>query len=36
MTKTPTKKGDSTANLSFAAKLWLATDKLRNNMEAAE
>ncbi len=36
MTKTPTSKGDSTANLGFAAKFWLAADKLRNNMEAAE
>ncbi len=30
----PTK--DSTANLGFEAKLWLAADKLRNNMDAAE
>ncbi|MEI6280047.1 MAG: class I SAM-dependent DNA methyltransferase, partial [Verrucomicrobiae bacterium] len=27
---------DSTANLGFEAKLWLAADKLRNNMDAAE
>jgi hypothetical protein len=27
---------DSSANLGFEAKLWLAADKLRNNMEAAE
>ena len=27
---------DSSANLSFEAKLWLAADKLRNNMDAAE
>jgi type I restriction enzyme M protein len=32
--KAPTK--DSTANLGFEAKLWLAADKLRNNMDAAE
>jgi len=29
-------KKDSTANLGFEAKLWLAADKLRNNMDAAE
>src|SRR6476620_409416 len=27
---------DSTANLGFEAKLWLAADKLRSNMDAAE
>ena len=27
---------DSNANLGFEAKLWLAADKLRNNMDAAE
>jgi type I restriction enzyme M protein len=27
---------DATANLGFEAKLWLAADKLRNNMDAAE
>src|SRR5512132_1483039 len=26
----------SSANLGFEAKLWLAADKLRNNMDAAE
>jgi hypothetical protein len=26
----------STANLGFEQKLWLAADKLRNNMDAAE
>jgi type I restriction enzyme M protein len=31
-----TKKGDSTATIGFEAKLWLAADKLRNNMDAAE
>ncbi len=31
----PSKK-DSTANIGFEAKLWLAADKLRNNMDAAE
>jgi len=30
------KKGDSTATIGFEAKLWLAADKLRNNMDAAE
>ena len=27
---------NSTANLGFEAKLWLAADKLRSNMDAAE
>jgi len=27
---------DSSANLGFEAKLWLAADKLRNNMDAGE
>ena len=27
---------DSAANIGFEAKLWLAADKLRNNMDAAE
>ncbi len=36
MAKTRSKKNDSAANLGFEAKLWLAADKLRNNMEAAE
>ena len=36
MAITPCKKSDSTANLGFEAKLWLAADKLRNNMDAAE
>src|SRR5215216_7526542 len=27
---------DTSANLGFEAKLWLAADKLRNNMDAAE
>ncbi len=30
------KPSDSTANLGFEQKLWLAADKLRNNMDAAE
>ncbi len=30
------KKKDTTAHLGFEAKLWLAADKLRNNMDAAE
>jgi len=31
-----TSGGDSTAHLGFEAKLWLAADKLRNNMDASE
>jgi type I restriction enzyme M protein len=34
--KSGTNSKDSTANLGFEAKLWLAADKLRNNMDAAE
>ncbi len=30
------KNNDSSANIGFEAKLWLAADKLRNNMDAAE
>jgi type I restriction enzyme M protein len=30
------KKQDSSATIGFEAKLWLAADKLRNNMDAAE
>ena len=30
------KNSDSSANIGFEAKLWLAADKLRNNMDAAE
>jgi len=30
------KTKNSTAHLGFEAKLWLAADKLRNNMDAAE
>jgi type I restriction enzyme M protein len=36
MAKKAAKNGDSAANLGFEAKLWLAADKLRNNMDAAE
>lgn len=36
MAKTPTKQNDSSAHIGFEAKLWLAADKLRNNMDAAE
>ena len=37
MARTKSKNSkDSTANLGFEAKLWLAADKLRNNMDAAE
>ena len=31
-----TSKKDSSAHLGFDAKLWLAADKRRNNMDAAE
>jgi type I restriction enzyme M protein len=34
--KPPKDKKNSTAQLGFEAKLWLAADKLRNNMDAAE
>ena len=34
--KAAKKNNDSSANLGFEAKLWLAADKLRNNMDAAE
>jgi type I restriction enzyme M protein len=30
--KSPLQNGNGTANLGFEAKLWLAADKLRNNM----
>jgi len=36
MARKPTRKIDSTAHLGFEAKLWLAADKLRNTMDAAE
>jgi type I restriction enzyme M protein len=36
MAKKAVKNGDSAANIGFEAKLWLAADKLRNNMDAAE
>src|SRR5690349_20001568 len=36
MPRSPTSKNNSTANLGFEAKLWLAADKLRSNMDAAE
>lgn len=36
MARTSKKSKDSSANLGFEAKLWLAADKLRNNMDAAE
>lgn len=35
-TKSAGKSSDSTANIGFEAKLWLAADKLRSNMDAAE
>ena len=34
--KKTTAKKDQAANLGFEQKLWLAADKLRNNMDAAE
>lgn len=34
--KSKSEKKDSAANLGFEGKLWLAADKLRNNMDAAE
>ncbi len=34
--KTRRTSAESAANLGFEAKLWLAADKLRNNMDAAE
>ncbi|MDZ4814438.1 MAG: class I SAM-dependent DNA methyltransferase [Pseudomonadota bacterium] len=36
MARTKAKPSDSAANIGFEAKLWLAADKLRNNMDAAE
>jgi len=36
MAKKASKKEATGANLGFEAKLWLAADKLRNNMDAAE
>jgi hypothetical protein len=37
MARARSEKGnDSSANLGFEAKLWLAADKLRSNMDAAE
>lgn len=36
MAKAATKNNDSAANIGFEAKFWLAADKLRNNMDAAE
>jgi type I restriction enzyme M protein len=36
MPKKKASESKSTANLGFEAKLWLAADKLRNNMDAAE
>lgn len=35
-TRTNTAEAASTATIGFEAKLWLAADKLRNNMDAAE
>ncbi len=36
MARTKASQNATTANLGFEAKLWLAADKLRNNMDAAE
>ncbi len=36
MAKGITNHKESTATIGFEAKLWLAADKLRNNMDAAE
>ena len=36
MPRARSSKNNSTANLGFEAKLWLAADKLRTNMDAAE
>jgi type I restriction enzyme M protein len=36
MARAKSAKANSSANLSFEAKLWLAADKLRSNMDAAE
>lgn len=36
MARKASKTADSTATIGFEAKLWLAADKLRNNMDAAE
>jgi len=36
MARKSSTKTDSSANLGFEAKLWIAADKLRNNMDAAE
>src|SRR6201999_1161169 len=35
-TKSTGKTNQSSATIGFEAKLWLAADKLRNNMDAAE
>lgn len=34
--KNASESKNSTASIGFEAKLWLAADKLRNNMDAAE
>ena len=36
MARARSSSNNSTANLGFEAKLWLAADKLRSNMDAAE
>ena len=36
LAKSSPSSSQSTATIGFEAKLWLAADKLRNNMDAAE
>ena len=36
LVKRKASSGNSTTTIGFDAKLWLAADKLRNNMDAAE
>ena len=36
MARNNSTSGESAATIGFEAKLWLAADKLRNNMDAAE
>jgi type I restriction enzyme M protein len=36
MSRSGKKPNNSSANVGFEAKLWLAADKLRSNMDAAE
>ncbi len=36
MGRVKSNKSNNSANIGFEAKLWLAADKLRSNMDAAE